>query len=149
MQGLHEPGVGVVYDLAAADVEGGYLGISSSVRRKSQMSRFCSMRSLCTDLGDDRHTALGVPAQGHLAGALAVLFADFGQHRVSEYAVPALGEGCPGLRLYAVLAHEGEGVLLLEKGVQLYLVYHGHVVNGLAEISQAMRVEVAHADGAD
>ena len=60
-----------------------------------------------------------------------------------------LGKRRPGLRLHAVLAHEGKGVLLLEEGVQLHLVHCGQLVDRLAEVGQAVRIEVADADGAD
>ena len=65
-----------------------------------------------------------------------------------EDAVLALGEGRPGHGLYAVLAHEAERVLLLEEGVQLHLVDGGQFIHRLAEVGQAVRVEVADADGA-
>lgn len=44
-------------------------------------------------LGDNGHAPLGVPAQNHLSGALAVLLPDLGQLRVGEDAVFALGQG--------------------------------------------------------
>ena len=98
-------------------------------------------------LGDDGDAPLDVPPQGHLGGALAVLPADPRQHRVGEDAVAALGKGAPGLGLDAVLLHEGQGVLLLEEGVELHLVYRRLDLHGLADVRQNVGIAVAHADG--
>jgi hypothetical protein len=59
-----------------------------------------------------------------------------------------LSEGRPGFRLYAVVAHEGHALVLLMKGVYLHLVNRRrHVVEHL-DVHQAVRLEVADADGA-
>ena len=149
MQRLHELRVGVVDYLAVADVEGGNLG-HFLVRQAEIPDVEVLLHALFVGaLGYYGHAALGVPAEGDLARALAVLFAYLRQYRVSEDAVLTLGKRRPGLRLHAVLAHEGKGVLLLEEGVQLHLVHRGQLVDRLAEVGQAVRIEVADAENLD
>ena len=46
----------------------------------------------------------------------------------------------------AVLTHQGQSVLLLEKGVELHLVDGGLDRHGLADVRQNVGIAVAHAD---
>ena len=97
-------------------------------------------------LRDNHNAALYVPAQGNLSGALAVFLADGSQHRMGENAVISLRKRAPGFRHNAVLLHEGQRIFLLEEGMQLHLVDCRDDLDGLAQVSQTVWIEVAHAD---
>ena len=99
-------------------------------------------------LGDDYHAALVEPPQDYLPRGLAVAVGYGLDGGVAEYASLALGEGCPGLMLYALLAQEGVGRALLEEGMRLKLVHHRLHRVVQEEVLQAFAGEARHADGA-
>ena len=98
--------------------------------------------------GDDHHVALQQKAQGSLRGGLVVLLADFVQNGIGEKVVASLGEGPPGLVLYAVLFHVLVRGLLLMEDVGLHLVDRRRDFGELAQVDQAVGIKVADADGA-
>ena len=63
--------------------------------------------------------------------------------------VLALGKGTPSLGRHTVLSHGGQGIHLLEEGVQLHLVHHWLDLHRLTEVGEHMGIEIAHADGLD
>ena len=77
----------------------------------------------------------------------AVAEIDLAQHWVGEEVVLVLGEGAPGHDVAVVLFHIALGLGLLVEDVGLHLVHHGLDLDVGLEVDEAVRVEVADADG--
>ncbi len=100
-------------------------------------------------LGDRHDAPLDQPAQDDLGDALAVLAPDRLQHFVLEQAVLALREGAPGFGLDLVFSEQGLRLGLLMKGVDLDLVDRRSDLVVEHEVHDAVRIEVADAEGTD
>ena len=74
--------------------------------------------------------------------------ANLGEQGVVEEVVGALGEGAPGHVLHTEVLHVFVCGLLLPEHVGLHLVERRRHLRERAEVEQAHRVEVAHADAA-
>ena len=98
-------------------------------------------------LRDDSHPTLYIPAQRHLGSALSVFLTDLCQDRMSENPMISFGKRSPCLWLHTVFFHQGKGVFLLEKRMQLYLIDCRRHFHCLTQIRKPRRIEVTYADG--
>ena len=96
--------------------------------------------------GDDDDTALNQPAQGHLRHRLAVLAADFGQNRVREEAVAALGQRTPRHDARAELLHDALRLPLLVEDVRFDLIDRRDDLHIAGQVDEVVGVEVRNAD---
>ena len=73
-------------------------------------------------LGNDHHAPLDMPMQGYLGGSLTVGAANLRENRVGKQTELSFGKGTSGRGDYAVIRHGIHGLLLVEDGVDFYLV---------------------------
>ena len=97
-------------------------------------------------LGNHRHAALHVPAQGNLRGSLAVPAADPGQQGIGKDAMLAFGQRSPGLRVHAIALHVRNGGRAGEERMDFNLVDSGTDLDAAAEVCEHFRIEVRNAD---
>ena len=93
---LHKGRGGVVYNLAVTQVQ--LFDLRHLFPGEGKVPhRHVLLHPIFVDrFGDNHHPPLEVPAQRHLGGGLAMLFANSSKHRMGEDAVFALGKGAPG-----------------------------------------------------
>ena len=99
-------------------------------------------------LGNDDHAALDEKSERDLRGRLLILLTDLAEDGIGEEVLSSFGEGAPALMGDAVLVHPFAWLCLLLKDVRLHLVDHGLDVDKLAQVDEAVGVEVGYADRA-
>ena len=96
--------------------------------------------------GDDDDTALDEPAQGDLRHRFAVLAADFGQNRVREESVAALGQRAPRHDARTELLHDALRLPLLVEDVRFDLIDRRDDLHIAGQVDEVVGVEVRNAD---
>lgn len=88
------------------------------------------------------HIALNQEAQCYLCQTFSIFFSDLSQYRIRKEVIFPLRKGSPGLMLYTVFFHICMGLFLLLKYMGFYLIDHRLYLHKIAQIYQAIRIEV-------